>query len=576
MKWSQTRKRVKMKDWKPVTTSVERGDLVATPHGNGKVMRVSQAQKTAHVMMGDGGTLEVPLEQVTKQGSPQGTPETPQGELKVGDKVKIKDTGAKGKVSKVDGNHIEFKHSANGKRRWLGKNQVEKLDGSTPKDTPKGDTPKQDAPEATPKKPIEWKTPSWEDGEFKQGDRVELKDGTSKAGTKATVVANNGDEEYTVKLDGGMSSGGHSGNDEPEIDNDGWFVSGKNMEKIEEPAKEEPKEIKEDKASETQKEQDVVKQTGDGLSELFKIKEYLENKIDTSVDGELEALREAVKKNQKLEIKIGDTVTKVEGKRHKQLETLITYSALRIPTLLVGMAGTGKTHAGEQASEALDVPFYAMSVGAQTSKTDIIGYMDANGNYVKTFFRDAYQNGGVFLMDEIDAGNANVLIQVNAALSNGLCAFPDEMVKKHKDFVFIASANTYGTGASRQYVGRNQLDAATLDRFAIIDWEIDDELEQSLAVGIYGQAWYQAVKASRAYVAEHNIRAIVSPRATQKGSQLLSAGIHVDEVVKAVLLGSVPMDKKEDVTKVATKIFDDTSRDVPSKVAEAIGEVNPF
>lgn len=326
----------------------------------------------------------------------------------------------------------------------------------------------------------------------------------------------------------------------------------------------------EQKPREERNQDEQARDTADDLYGLFNLKDKLEKKIDDEVDGELKDLREAVKKSRKLEVKVGDKTHVIEGLKHKQLEQLITYSALRLSPLLVGMAGTGKSHAGEQVAEALGLQFYAMSVGAQTSKSDIIGYNDASGNYVRTHFRDAYEFGGVFLMDEIDAGNANVLIQVNAALSNGLCAFPDAMVKRHEDFIFIASANTYGNGADRQYVGRNQLDAATLDRFAVIDWLIDDDLEESLAVGLNGKAWYMSVRAARDYVAEKKIRALISPRATQKGSQLLNAGQDLKEVIDATMLASVPQDKRQDVTDVATKIFEKFASDVPKQLPEGV------
>lgn len=316
-----------------------------------------------------------------------------------------------------------------------------------------------------------------------------------------------------------------------------------------------------------------VEETADSLYGILQLQQHLEKRIDNSVDEELRTLRELANKNRRLEVKVGNKVNEVKGLKHQQLETLITYAGLRLNSLLVGMAGTGKTFAGEQTAEALGINFYAVSVGAQTSKSDIIGYTDANGKYVRTHFRDAYEKGGLFLMDEIDAGNANVLIQVNAALSNGYMSFPDKMVRKHKDFVFVASANTYGNGANRQYVGRNQLDAATLDRFAVIDWLIDDELEENLAVGKYGKAWYMAVRATRDFVRDKNIRALISPRATQKGSQLLAAGIGVDEVISSVLLSSVPEDKKADVIQVATRVFNNHASDVPSEVVEDIIEV---
>lgn len=297
-------------------------------------------------------------------------------------------------------------------------------------------------------------------------------------------------------------------------------------------------------------------QVPDAFQQLLgSISEQVTKQIDETVTGEFKELRKQAQQNAKLDVTVNGKTNTIQGLRHTQLEELIKYATLRLPVLMVGMAGTGKTHAAEQVAEALGLNHYTMSVGAQTSKSDIIGFVHANGGYVKTHFRTAFEEGGVFLMDEIDAGNANVLIQINAALSNGACAFPDKMVKKHDDFVFLASANTYGTGMNRQYVGRNQLDAATLDRFTIIDWDIDANLEEALAIGNQGKAWYEVVKAVRYFVSKHNIRALITPRATQKGSILLQNGFKIEEVIPAVMLGSVPDDKKEEVTKVAIAAF---------------------
>ena len=38
----------------------------------------------------------------------------------------------------------------------------------------------------------------------------------------------------------------------------------------------------------------------------------------------------------------------------------------------------------------------------------------------------------------------------------------------------------FGTGSTLQYTGRNKLDAATLDRFMIIEWDYDTDLETKL------------------------------------------------------------------------------------------------
>jgi MoxR-like ATPase len=199
---------------------------------------------------------------------------------------------------------------------------------------------------------------------------------------------------------------------------------------------------------------------------------------------------------------------------------------------LVGPAGSGKTTAAEKCAAALGLNFYCQSVGAQTTQAQLLGFINATGQYVPTHFRQAYENGGLFLLDEIDAGNANVLTALNAALANGICSFPDRMVKRHENFLCVAAANTFGTGADRQYVGRNQLDAASIDRFAFLEWPYDEKLESQLAGN---EEWTGYVQKIRKAVAALKIRHVVSPRASIQGAKLLSAGMNRAEVEEAVI-----------------------------------------
>lgn len=262
-----------------------------------------------------------------------------------------------------------------------------------------------------------------------------------------------------------------------------------------------------------------------------------------------------------LSVSVNGTATgSVTGARHAMLPTLIKLASARLPILLVGSAGTGKTHAAEQVATALGVPFYAISIGAQTSKSDIMGYMSATGSYISTSFRQAFEHGGVLLFDELDAGNANVLTQMNGALSSDYCAFPDsaKMVKKHPDFIFIGTANTFGLGASRQYVGRNQLDAATLDRFATCSFDIDEKLEYLLSGASSSDTanrWLSTVRKVRSYVESEGIRALVTPRATYKGATMLDAGMEFDFVLNSTILSGMSTDKHKYVTEIATSEF---------------------
>jgi cobaltochelatase CobS len=218
------------------------------------------------------------------------------------------------------------------------------------------------------------------------------------------------------------------------------------------------------------------------------------------------------------------------GKQHKQFEKLLANAACRNNVLLVGPAGTGKTHASKSVSEALELEFWYNAISGQSTMSQFFGYTDANGKYITTAFREAYENGGVYLLDEFDAGNPNILTSLNAAIANGLASFPDGMIKAHEDFICIAAANTYGTGATAEYNGRNRLDAATLDRFAVIEWGYDEELEMEIAKD---KAWCAFVQTVRRAVSElQGIKAVISPRAMQMGEKLLAYGLSKKDVMQ--------------------------------------------
>lgn len=233
------------------------------------------------------------------------------------------------------------------------------------------------------------------------------------------------------------------------------------------------------------------------------------------------------------------------GRQHEAFPLLLAIVARRRNVWLVGPAGTGKTSGAHKAADALGLAFGAVSVGPQTTQSAIFGYMDAHGKYVETEFRRRFEHGGVFLFDEIDRGNPGVLTALNQAIENGACAFPDSMVKRHPDAVFIAAANTYGNGASREYVGALQIDAATLDRFVMIEWNVDEAFELELTLATYAAAggksttdarnWLDKVRHARRKAAELKLRHIVSPRASIVGADLLASGIAEDVVAKLVL-----------------------------------------
>lgn len=215
---------------------------------------------------------------------------------------------------------------------------------------------------------------------------------------------------------------------------------------------------------------------------------------------------------------------------HKAFEEVLSFASQRQAVMLVGPAGSGKTTLAEQVAQALGLEFFM--AGKTNDEVKITGYRDGSGGYRDTAFRRAYENGGVFLFDEIDGWSPDALIAVNAPLAGNWGDFPDGMIRRHPDFVAIAAGNTYGRGADRQYVGREQLDAATLDRFAVLEIDYDEALENAIACDA---EWTKYVQKVRAAVAKEKVRHIVSPRASIAGGIMIKAGHSKAKVEEAYI-----------------------------------------
>lgn len=214
--------------------------------------------------------------------------------------------------------------------------------------------------------------------------------------------------------------------------------------------------------------------------------------------------------------------------------------------MLVGGAGGGKTHLVKQISEALKLQFYPFSVGLQTTKSDLLGFINARGVYMPSVIRKAYEDGGVLLLDEFDAAHPGVVTILNSLLANGCGSFPDKVVHRNKNFVCICACNTYGRGNSLDYIGRNRLDGATLDRFIVVDVDYDKELEKALTKNDF---WFKVVNKVRENSIENGIKIIVSPRAALDGADLLDAGFSIQEVIDMTILKGIDKDSRNKLLK---------------------------
>lgn len=235
----------------------------------------------------------------------------------------------------------------------------------------------------------------------------------------------------------------------------------------------------------------------------------------------------------------------LDGLQHYMTETIVRIVALGDHVMMVGPAGCGKTYIGEQCARALSLPFYITSTINDTH--ELTGFIDGYGKYHSTPFRNAFEHGGIWVADEIDAWDAAALLAANAALANGYANFPDrsEPIRRHDAFRMVATANTFGNGADRIYIGRNELDAASLDRFAFVTVDYDLNLERAFSGG--NAQWLEHVWNVRKKVNEKKIRHVVSSRAIQKGARALANGLDWDIVNESYLLKGMSETDREKI-----------------------------
>jgi len=244
----------------------------------------------------------------------------------------------------------------------------------------------------------------------------------------------------------------------------------------------------------------------------------------------------------------------LEGKAHTLLPEALRWAAsrrrngLRFNVALVGDAGTGKSTLAEQVAESLGLRFHPFSCSGGVAESKLFGRMTPNLNTGEEVYRaselvDYFRNGGVFLLDEMDGLDANVLTAANGMFEAKRWAAPSgEVIERHPDFILFSAMNTYGTGASRLYTGRSQLDAASLDRWVVLDCDYDAELERSLCSV---PAIVDTFHGIRAKVRSLGLRRWVTGRMIERAEMAhVCHGVPVTDAVRAQLSGWTDADLK--------------------------------
>lgn len=236
-------------------------------------------------------------------------------------------------------------------------------------------------------------------------------------------------------------------------------------------------------------------------------------------------------------IKVEDVEYETSGIFHEQFENVLKLVSMNLPVMLTGGAGTGKNYMMEQVAEALNLGFYYTSTITQEYK--LTGFIDGGGTYHETEFYKAFTEGGLFMLDEIDASIPDALVILNGAIANGYFDFPVGREFAHEDFRVVSAGNTVGLGADMVYTGRNVLDGATLDRFVLVEMDYDERIEINLCQDEELRNFLYDIRSS---VKSNKINHIVGMRAFKYSYEMLVNGFDKDFIIKSVIMKGVLQD----------------------------------
>lgn len=237
-----------------------------------------------------------------------------------------------------------------------------------------------------------------------------------------------------------------------------------------------------------------------------------------------------------------------EGVAHEKFDTIVKFVANNEPVFLTGPAGSGKNVLCQQVAKALGLKFYFSN--AVTQEYKITGFTDAMGVFHESQFYKAFKYGGLFMLDEMDASIPEVLVILNAAIANRYFDFPAPIgyVEAHPDFRVVAAGNTFGLGSNYEYVGRNQLDMASLDRFAVVKVSYDRNIELNVANGNIELVDF--ADDLRKAAEKSGIRFIVSYRAIGRIAKLEGL-LGLEQTLETCLLKSL---EKDDISALLSNV----------------------
>lgn len=263
--------------------------------------------------------------------------------------------------------------------------------------------------------------------------------------------------------------------------------------------------------------------------------ESLTQAVEQKFEARIKELEAIVAKPPVLTVKVGDRPeVRLKSRANKNLARMIKYAKLGHNIMMFGPSGCGKSTAARQLAESLELPYAALSCSEGMSEAWIFGRIFATGEYQESSFVQKYANGGVMNLEEFDAMDSNTFLNFNEALSNDSFYNPitGKVIKRHKDFICTACANTNGLGSDFKYTGRNRLDDASLDRFAAkLVFDYDSDVERDICPN---DIVYNALTESRKQFKARDLSETISTRLFKTMYESLEVGVSMSDLLNDV------------------------------------------
>lgn len=159
------------------------------------------------------------------------------------------------------------------------------------------------------------------------------------------------------------------------------------------------------------------------------------------------------------------------------------------PVYMYGKPGVGKSTLAEQVAQMLGRKFGgALSLTSGVTESQLIGKTALNlvggkHEYLSTPLVESVIHGWNYHLDELDAADPNCMLAINTLVANNymyvearMLAGLEPRIDRHPECGITGGGNTLMLGATGQMAGRQAQDAASVDRWFIVEMGYDENI----------------------------------------------------------------------------------------------------